>query len=140
MRDFAQKERRLRAAQLAWAARVPYGRRVASDVRERYEDLLTGSYWVERMVLNALSSCAHPAGSGCGGSGWMTGQRSSERSALQGVHGRRGSRLVAHCQHEQPQQYRQSRVAGESSLGSAPPGPPLRPPLLMAVIQVVEES
>jgi len=39
-------------------------------------------------------------------------------SALQGVHRRHGSRLVAHCQYQQPQQYRQRRVAGESSLGS----------------------
>ena len=49
-----------------------------------------------------------------------SGGRTKDRcSALQGVHRRHSSRLVAHRQHEQPQQYRQSRVAGESSLGCA---------------------
>jgi hypothetical protein len=54
--------------------------------------------------------------------GWLASQLgldhvTCEMSALQGVHRRRGSRLVVHGQYEQPQQYRQPRVAGESSLG-----------------------
>jgi hypothetical protein len=54
--------------------------------------------------------------------GWLASQLgldhvTCEMSALQGVHRRRGSRLVVHGHYEQPQQYRQPRVAGESSLG-----------------------